>query len=162
MFLSLNKVNSICLLVILHCKLTGFFEDYTIARKVMKRECSKSKCVSSVTAFFRAWLVSLVWTSRLSFIISSVCLESCHVALGFYHEVVKAKQAEWLSSPGPGRVGSSSGTYHIHLALPFRCDLNSFAPPLLLASEPHVWCERMTPPLPLPSWYGPHSLSNEL
>lgn len=26
------------------------------------------------------------------------------------------------------------------------CDLNSFAPPLLPAPRPHVWCERMTPP----------------
>lgn len=48
-----------------------------------------------------------------------------------------------------------------NLSHPSRCDLNPFAPPLLLAPEPHVWSERMTPPLPLLFWYGLHSSSTE-
>lgn len=114
-----------------------------VSRKIVHKECRKSLMFLGV---------SLVWIRGLSFIwpnILTVCLVSCHVALGFYHEVLKAKQAEQLSSPGPGRVGNSSRTYHVHLAVPFRCAQSSFAPHLLLAPEPHVWCERMTPPLQL-------------
>lgn len=74
-------------------------------------ECLQSK------SLFRAWPVSLVWRVCLSFIISSVCLEFCHVALGFYHEVMKAKQVERLSSPRAGRAGRRRRSYHIHLAV---------------------------------------------
>lgn len=83
-------------------------------------------------------------------------------AFDIYHDAAEAKQAKWLSSPRPGRVDNNRGTYHIHLPASFGCDLNSFSPPLLLLPEPHVLCERMTPPLPLPSSYRPQSSSNEL
>lgn len=145
-----KQVLNIFVLSILQCSLTGLFVCCMITRKGMWTECRKSKM------FLHVWLV---WTNCLSFIILSVCLVSCHVALGLYHEVLKAKQAEQLS-PGPGRVGTDSRTYLVHLAVPFRCNQNSFAPPLLLAPKPHVWCERMTPPLQLPSSYTPHQINS--
>lgn len=73
-----------------------------------------------------------MWTGCLSFINSRVCLEPRHIALGFYHEDEKTKQAQRLSSPRPGRVDSNIGADRSHLAFPFRCDLNSFAPPVPL------------------------------
>lgn len=122
---------------------------------VLQDRMEKTYSVSPLT---RSFLKRDLWMSFQAVIIS---IKSLSRALGFCHEAVKAKQAEWLSSPRPGRVAKAIGNYQGHLAVPCRWDLNPLAPPLDSAPESHVWSERMTPPLSLQSSYRPHSSSTE-
>ncbi len=59
---------------------------------------------------------------RLSFIISSICLESCHVALGFY-EVVKAKKLSDYHHQGQEGWATAVELITFILQFLFRCDL---------------------------------------